>query len=57
MTHSVLRRLALATLFVAGVFMVTGCDPNANQIGFLDVVNTALLGVTAAGAIAILRNV
>lgn len=56
MTLSVLRRLAIATLFVASVMVMTGCDPNS-QTTFLDVVDTVLLGVTAAGAIAILRNV
>jgi hypothetical protein len=36
--------------------MIAGCD-GTNQITFLDVINTVLLGITAAGGIAIIQNV
>jgi len=49
------RILRALTMLTTGAVMVqfTGCDAT----GFFDVIQTILLGVTAAGSVAILRNV
>jgi hypothetical protein len=36
---------------------VAGCDGTNGQITFLDFIDTILLGITAAGGIAIIQNV
>jgi hypothetical protein len=51
-----LGRLALLALIAAVVVTVTGCDGDPATITFLDVLNTALLAVTAAGSLVLIRN-
>ncbi len=38
-------------------FCLAGCALDQTQVSFLDIVDTILLGITAAGGLAILRNV
>lgn len=55
-------RSALRTVTAIGLVtaagLVVGCDGSAQcPATFLDVLNTILLGITAAGGIAIIRNI
>jgi len=50
--------LKLTPLFAVTVVLVAGCDGSAAcPTTFLDVLNTVFLGITAAGGIAIIRNI
>jgi hypothetical protein len=49
------RRVTALACAALGLLLMTGCD--TSQITFLDVVQTALLGVTAAGSLVLIRNV
>jgi hypothetical protein len=56
-----MRRLRCARVFVWLVALVVvpalaGCGQNSNTANVFDVLQTGLLGVTAAGSVAILRN-
>jgi hypothetical protein len=55
MRTSGLKKLSVAAL-CAGVFILGGCNGDGAQVTFLDIVNTVLLGITAAGGIVLLRN-
>jgi len=52
-----LRRLALAMLVVPLVLSAFGCNGDLSNVTFLDLLNTVLLGITAAGGIVLIRNI
>ncbi|HRX84769.1 MAG TPA: hypothetical protein P5572_07105 [Phycisphaerae bacterium] len=52
-----LRRLASGAVAAALLLMTTGCTFDTSTITFLDVVNTVLLAITAAGGIVLIKNV
>lgn len=52
-----IRRLSMLVLSVVVIAAVTGCDANAAPISFLDLINTVLLGITAAGGVVLINNV
>jgi hypothetical protein len=56
MKLSTSRRLSLFGLSLGTLLLAAGCNGDGTTITFLDVLNTVLLGITAAGAIGILRN-
>jgi hypothetical protein len=47
----------MLVLSVVVIAAVTGCDANAAPISFLDLINTVLLGITAAGGVVLINNV
>ncbi len=51
------RRLPLIVLSVMAVSVLTGCGADCAPVSFLDLINTVLLGVTAAGGVVLLNNV
>ncbi len=53
MKKSSMVRFCKAVASGAILFQAAGCDTT----GFFDVVNTILLGITAAGSVAILQNI
>ncbi len=53
MTFSRIMRVLKLAVPSATLFQMTGCD----LTGFLEIAQTVFLGVTAAGAIAILQNI
>lgn len=53
MTFSRIMRTLKLAIPSATLFQMTGCD----LTGFFDVVQTVFLGISAAGAIAILQNI
>jgi hypothetical protein len=53
-------RCARVTVWVVALMLVpalAGCVQNSNTATVFDVLQTGLLGVTAAGSVAILRNI
>ncbi len=57
MKRVTLQRISAITLALGTMLLVTGCDGANAQITLLDVINTILLGVTAAGAVVLIENV
>ena len=57
MKSSTLRRFSLFGTCVGALLLVAGCNGTTADITGLDILNTIFLGVTAAGGVAILRNV
>ena len=51
------KRFLVLAPCICLVAALAGCDDTGAQITFLDVVDTILLGITAAGGIAILQNI
>ncbi|NOX60133.1 MAG: hypothetical protein GXP29_14920 [Planctomycetes bacterium] len=51
------RRVSMLVVFVLAMSAVSGCGPNDAPVSFLDLINTVLLGVTAAGGIVLMSNV
>lgn len=58
MKHLATYRALAAITGCCALIVLAGCNGNTgNQITFLDIVQTVLLGITAAGGIAIIQNV
>lgn len=51
-----LVNLSVALGSVGLLFVLGGCQAGATQVTFLDILNTVLLGITAAGGVVLLNN-
>ena len=57
MKLSTFQRFSLFGACLGTLLLTTGCDLTTANITGLDILNTVFLGITAAGGVAILRNV
>lgn len=51
------RKVSVLCLSIVAIATVAGCGPNDAPISFIDLVNTVLLGITAAGGLVLMQNV
>jgi hypothetical protein len=56
MKHLRARRLATGLLAALALTLASGCIDTTAPVTFLDVINTVLLGVTAAGGVVLIQN-
>ena len=50
-------RLAACMFLFGMVILLGGCTADTDSITYLDVLNTILLGITAAGGVVLIQNV
>ena len=51
------RRVSVLILSIVAIATISGCGPNDAPVSFIDLINTVLLGITAAGGLVLMQNV
>ena len=57
MKSSTPRILSTTLLSLSMLLILCGCDGDTTPTNSLDILNTIFLGITAAGAIALIKNI
>ena len=56
MKRSRLMNSSVALCCVGMLLVLSGCQDGVTQVTFLDILNTVLLGITAAGGVVLLNS-